>query len=85
MSVNNGKKEKLPTPTERRILDKLNDGIWHRPAELIACIDEQADGTLLKAHLYNIRQKIRPNYDVATIHMGQETYYQLVHKVDLSE
>lgn len=76
------------TPTEQRIFARLSDLAWHRPAELLPCIDEDlviAPGQekdymgALHAHLCRMRAKLHlSGKDVATIQAYGQTYYQLV-------
>lgn len=57
MSGNNGY-----TPTERRMLALLRDGLPHLREELHACLyDEMAELSAIQPHLSHIRQKLRPH------------------------
>lgn len=49
------------TPTQRRILAVLNDGMPHNRGELWACIgDDKGVPSLLSQHISNIRKHLRP-------------------------
>lgn len=54
------------TPTERRILELLADGLPHRREEVLLCLDDElADYTHLSGHIKNARRKLLPlGYDV---------------------
>lgn len=60
------------TPTERRMLAVLADGMRHPREELVACLwDELSKPSTIQYHLSNIRKVLRP--------MGQDIiceYYQ---------
>lgn len=55
----NGKGKPEFTPTEGRIIALLSDGLNHRRAEILACIDEFADGNTMRVHIFNIRTKLK--------------------------
>lgn len=50
------------TPTQKRILDVLADGLPHRRDELLDCLDDPLCSTRenLQAHLTRLRVKLRP-------------------------
>ena len=49
------------TPTQRRILEVLKDGMPHKRKELIDCLqDEMADRIDLNCQLSLLRRKLRP-------------------------
>lgn len=48
------------TPTERRMLAMLADGLPHRKKELHLCLgDELSDFSTVRVHIHNIRKKLR--------------------------
>jgi DNA-binding CsgD family transcriptional regulator len=48
------------TPTQRKILAVLSDGLGHRPSELHQClVDELGSPSNIRAHLAAIRKKLR--------------------------
>ncbi len=48
------------TPTEQRIYDIIADGEPHRLRELVPCLqDSQATIKNVRAHLYNLKAKLR--------------------------
>ena len=46
------------TPTQKRLLAVLDDGMPHAPKVLLDCIDELADENSLKFHLCVLRKKL---------------------------
>ena len=71
------------TPTQRRILDVLQDGGMHRPEDLIACLCDGEMGSVSTVRFYMavIRRKIRPRgQDIVCRRMpeGGGNGYQLV-------
>jgi hypothetical protein len=70
------------TPTQRRILAVLADGLGHRKAELWACLgDEKATKFVLATHLCNLRKKLRPRgYDIVAVRTneGPHPHYRWV-------
>lgn len=55
MSASNGF-----TPTEKRILDVLADGLPHRPHEIHSCLDDELSTiAAIKPHLSRIRPRLR--------------------------
>lgn len=47
------------TPTQRRLMKAMEDGMPHRPSELLPLIDELASRDTLKNHICVIRKKLR--------------------------
>ena len=48
------------TPTERRMLELLKDGLPHTRQELHACLEDDLAGiTAIQAHLSRIRKRLR--------------------------
>ena len=71
---------RLP-PTQRRMMDVLQDGLPHPAKELHACLyDDQGPMKNISAHLAWLRSAIRPlgNGIIALRNGEQGTYYQLV-------
>lgn len=75
MSENNGY-----TPTERRMLDILDDGLPHRREELHACLgDELAPLSAIQNHISRLRAKLKPKgHDVLCVSRDNTRYYQRV-------
>lgn len=77
MSSNNGF-----TPTEKRIMNVLRDGLPHTKSELKNAIDEecpdQVDDAALKMHLSNMRTKLEPKCRGILCTERPSTRYQLV-------
>ena len=48
------------SPTQRKILAVLSDGMPHKMVELTACMDELTNPRTLHYHLSLIREKLRP-------------------------
>jgi hypothetical protein len=75
------------TPTQKRIIDVLQDGHLHTKEELWACLNDELSGpSALRMHLSLLRKVIRPGgRDVITrVARGKDkaivnTTYQLVH------
>lgn len=80
MAANNGY-----TPTQRRILDLLSDGVAHTKEELVKCLwDELAGPTILNQHISNIRDKLRPQgQDIINIQEQRVSYYRHVRIVSI--
>lgn len=77
MSSNNGF-----TPTEKRIMNVLRDGLPHTKSELKNAIDEecpdQVDDNALAAHIKRIREKLDPKCKGIMCIERPSTRYQLV-------
>lgn len=75
--------EGLPplTPTQRRLIDMLNDGKRHTPAELWQCIDdEQSIRRNLNVHIQLLRRQLNSvGRDVVYESSGLGNGYRLVH------
>lgn len=53
------------TPTQRRIMEILSDGLNHSPLEIAGMIDGEAEVKNIAQHIYNIRIRIkRDGYDI---------------------
>lgn len=67
------------TPTERKILDVLSDGLPHTRAEVHACLpDELGDMSNVWVHISNLRGKLRATgRDVACVYRNRRRHYQL--------
>lgn len=49
------------TPTQRRLLEALQDGLGHSSKDLLGALnDTQADLNLLRVHLTLLRKRLRP-------------------------
>lgn len=49
------------TPTEKKILNHLNDGMRHKRRDLMAdCMDELASRTSFRNSVCRLRKKLRP-------------------------
>lgn len=68
------------TPTQRRMLAVLADGMPHAPADLLACLwDSQATIENVRSHLSLLRKKLRPRgQDVVAQTIHRRTYYRHV-------
>ena len=73
------------TPTQRRMMDVLEDGLLHRKEELHACLwDEAGDPANVRPHLTALRNKLRPlGQSVAFIEVDGQGYYQRVRVAEL--
>lgn len=80
MSERNGTGKPEYTPTEERIVSLLSDGLNHRRAEILACIDELADHRVMRVHIFNIRTKLkRKGRDVlCTFDRNRAVCYRMV-------
>ena len=59
------------TPTERRMLAILGDGLPHLKREMLSCLnDDLADESTVEGHLINLRKKLR--------HRGRDVLGQYV-------
>ncbi len=67
MAVEDEKGAKF-TPTERRILSLLSDGLSHTREETLTCLnDEKAAPKALRVMLFHLRRKLRPlGQDIVT-------------------
>lgn len=66
------------TPTQKRMLDLLMDGMPHRPRELRRCLyDNGADVALsnVKSHISNIRKYLRRKGLDVVCNQSNGTYY----------
>ena len=60
MKVNMSNGDSL-TKTQRRLMNILEDGLYHDRSELFNCLnDELTELITLRVHIHNIRKKIRP-------------------------
>lgn len=75
MASNNGW-----TPTQRRMLEVLGDGMWHSYYELFACLDDELSGnTAVAAHLARIKEKLETlSQGIAMIKINGTLHYQHV-------
>lgn len=75
MSASNGY-----TPTQRKMLAVLSDGLPHSKVELHACLhDDLGEMSNIRVHLANVRKHLRPKgQDVLTQFINRRLHYRLV-------
>lgn len=68
------------TPTQRKMLAVLSDGLPHSKAELHSCLhDDLGAVENIQIHLTNIRKRIRPKgEDILTQFIDRRLHYRLV-------
>lgn len=68
------------TPTQRKIMDLLNDGEPHVRADLLACLwDELGSLGTVRVHVHHLRKLLKPlDRDIVTRMIGRTLYYQQV-------
>lgn len=67
------------TPTERRILDLLADGLPHSREELARCLpDDLASPSSVGRHLTGIRRALPPGEAVLAVYHRRTLHYQHV-------
>lgn len=71
------------TPIEQKIIDTLADGYPHQAQHLIACLDDSEGSiTTLRAHICNIRKKLRATpYAIVCEVVHRKAYYRKVQLV----
>lgn len=76
------------TPTQKRILAVLSDGLPHTRDELMRCLnDDMAEEGTLKAHIQMIRNKLRPigQNIISECHGRGSFFYRLTRLISVSE
>lgn len=67
------------TPTEKKIIDLLSDGLPHGRFSVQECTGEKIELNTLAVHLFNIRRKLRPfGRDILTVLCKGGIHYQYV-------
>jgi len=70
------------TPTQKRILEVLGDGMLHPAQQLLACIDELASDNSLWVQITALRKLLRPQGQDIICHRASgtlaETHYCVV-------
>ncbi len=68
------------TPTQRRLLVVLSDGLAHRQSELLAQLsDGQGENATLAMHFSNLRKLLKPQGDgILCVRENGEAWYSLV-------
>lgn len=68
------------TPTQKKMLEVLADGLPHADLELHACLpDDLGAMSNIRAHLAALRKALRPKgQDVSCERLGGRTYYKHV-------
>lgn len=71
------------TPTERRILDALADGMPHAQTALVSILnDDMTDRNTLHQHLYNLRKKMEEvGMGVQCVRVKGQAHYRLTRLV----
>ena len=74
--MNNGKY----TPTQKRILEVLKDGLPHPREEVVGCIaDELAQSNAIRVHLTLLRRKLNPiGLHITIEYVRMKMHYRLV-------
>lgn len=75
------------TPTQRRILEVLSDGMWHHREELKKCLyDELSRLKAVRDHISNMRKVLRPlGNDIICELANRRIGYRLVRLVGSSD
>jgi hypothetical protein len=69
------------TPTEKRILRAMSDGMPHKSKELLSCLPDDELGTVqnLRNHFSRIRKKLRPlGEDILCVIHNRTVHYRYV-------
>lgn len=68
------------TPTQKRLLEVLSDGMMHSNYELLGCLnDELASIGTVRAHIYYLRTRLRPKgYDIVAHRIGKDHTFRKV-------
>ena len=74
------------TPTQRRMMTVLEDGLVHSLKQLHGCLnDELSDNGAVQIHVHNLRRKIaRHGKSIIRFSEDGVTYYQLRRKMGRS-
>lgn len=71
------KDQRIFTPTERKILEVLSDGMPHTRDELNQCLsDDLAASTALKNHMCQLRKKLPAGQDVICQYKNKQYHYR---------
>ncbi len=62
------------SPIQRRIMDVLADGLVHKKAQLLGCIDEHADVNQLRTHINKLRNALRASSSLDVVAYNGEGY-----------
>jgi len=75
------------TPTQRRFMNLLQDGLPHSMEELRACLnDDRAEVDTVTQHIIMLRNKLKPIYILTNGRgMYRKKYFQLSRKLDDGE
>ena len=68
------------TPTQKRLLDMLADGMPHSNYELLQCLnDDMASIGTVRAHIYYLRTRLRPKgFDIIAHRAGRDHTFRKV-------
>ena len=72
------------TPTEKRLLEVLGDGLPHDRDELVACLADELSGwKVVKCHLTSLRKHLRPNHQEIICQVVNRAFkYRLVQLIN---
>lgn len=84
MAAKDNGNSKTLTPTQRRLMNVLGDGLMHSLKELAMYLnDELANPETVRVHIVHLRKKLPTGYGIICEYHRGNRYYRLVRFVTL--